>query len=429
MVMLVVAGCRAAEPSENPDQAVALPAFPEAQGPFGFDPPRDASMPPDATTTPPPDGSPPIDAPPSTPPPDLAQICGAQPVTLDDWEDCYRKRLCDAMVGCSEANPFLDVQECITRVDDLTSGHFDAERRERNRAVEQGRASVNGIRFAQCLLDLSHELCNVNGLNGLACATRFDGTVDDNASCNNDIDCRSPGAACAASCNSADACCLGTCQPRRRLDQTCSFSSECEPGLECHGTCVSGDIGTGCTSDDDCDPGAFCNGTRCTADLAVNATCHRLTQCGGETTCVGLSVVDSRPGKCLRISHAGDACDSFCFGNLYCDASGTCRDLPIQGESCTASGSLCRGIDTFCNAGQCGLLRDLGSTCTGSQPCRPGSFCSSERGTSPATCVLPGVPGQPCRKPEHCESFLCSGSAGQLGVCNAWSDTCRSGGN
>ncbi|HSR97995.1 MAG TPA: hypothetical protein VLM79_13135 [Kofleriaceae bacterium] len=425
MAMLVVASCRAADPSEDPGQAVALPAFPEAQGPFGFDPPRDAGMPPDAT--PPTDGSPPIDAPPSTPPPDLTQICGAQPVTLDDWEDCYRKRFCDAMVGCSSGNPFLDVDECVARIDDLTSGRLEAERRERKRAVDQGRASLNAGRFEQCLRDLSHASCNADASRGLDCAMRFDGTVDDNATCNNDIDCRSPGATCAAGCSSADACCLGTCQPRRRMGQSCSFSSDCEPGFECHDTCVSGDSGTPCASDDHCDPGAWCNSGRCADDLAPDAPCHRATQCGGETTCVGLSVIDSRPGKCLRISHAGDHCDDLCFGNLYCDASGTCRDLPTVAQSCTASGS-CRGIDTFCNAGQCALLGILGATCTNSGACRRGSFCSSELGTSPATCVPPGNPGQSCTAPDHCESFLCSGSTGRLGACNAWSDTCPSGG-
>jgi hypothetical protein len=416
LVMVVAAGCGASGPSGDRDPVLvsptgpALPGFPDL--------PIDGG----SIDAPPPDAPPPDAPPPDAPPPDLTRICDVQPVTLDDWEDCYRKRLCDALVGCSSENPFLDAQECFARVDDLVAGQFSAERRERTRAVEQARASLDGPRFTQCLFDLSHEFCDTAG-SSVACATRFDGTIGDGGGCFTDIDCRSPGATCESSCSDAEACCPGTCRPKLRLGQTCRFSDECEPGLECHGTCVSGDIGTTCKSDDDCDPSAWCNAGRCAAHLAPEATCSRLAQCGGETTCVGLSILDSRPGHCLRISHPGDHCDFACFGNLYCDSSGTCRDLPELGQSCPGS-IPCRGIDAFCSGGQCELLGDLGARCTSSSSCRPGSFCNSELNDPNPMCIAPGGTDQPCTDPGQCESFLCSGSPGKPGSCVAWSDTC-----
>src|SRR5262245_3845746 len=99
---------------------------------------------PPATDGPPPDV--PTDAPPDVPdrlPINLIQLCGAQPVTLDDWERCYQKRKCEWEVGCVPANTYRDVKECVDLADAVALGRLAAERRERQRSVEAGRASVN----------------------------------------------------------------------------------------------------------------------------------------------------------------------------------------------------------------------------------------------------------------------------------------------
>lgn len=302
------------------------------------------------------------------------------------------------------------------RIDD---GRLAAEIRERQRVVEQGRALIDKAAFAQCLADTSGALCNTARFS-VACASRFTGTIGDGGACYTNIECTSLGATCVSSCT--DSCCPGTCQPKYELGQTCDLGDSCEPGRVCHHTCLSGDIGSTCASDRDCDSNAWCSAGTCRPDLPLGAECTRSLQCGGETSCIGLSINSSTPGHCLAISSPGDRCDYFCYGNLYCDASGTCRELPLPGQSC--SGFVpCRGTDTVCHNGQCVLLGDIGADCS-SLPCMPGLFCTSELGDSKPTCVAPQQKGEPCAAPGHCESYRCSGTTDQPGLCLSWPDTC-----
>jgi hypothetical protein len=353
--------------------------------------------------------------------PDLVAVCGAMPVTLDDWERCYQKRACDWQVNCVPTNAYRNVQECIDQGDAVEGGRLAAERRERKRAVDQRRAAINVAAFTRCLIETSAARCNTAQFN-VSCLTRFTGTIADGASCYTAAECASPDAACQASC--ADACCLGTCQPKFRQGQACTDRHSCEPGLQCHQTCIAGDINTLCTSDRDCDADAWCDvqARLCRADFAPDTTCTNLLQCGGETSCVGLSVSSGAPGRCLRISNAGDPCDGLCYGNLYCDASGICRNLPVLGQTCSPL-IPCGGPDTMCSGNLCVRRGDVGATC-GAQTCLPGLFCTSELNDASPMCAARRGTGLPCTAPAHCESYLCSGTAGQPGTCLAWSDTC-----
>src|SRR5687768_9314464 len=92
----------------------------------------DSGLPPDA----------PLMAPIDAPVANLVALCGAQPATPEDWERCYQKRKCEWEVGCVPATAFRDVQECLELGDAVEGGRLAAERRERLRAVAQGRASV-----------------------------------------------------------------------------------------------------------------------------------------------------------------------------------------------------------------------------------------------------------------------------------------------
>lgn len=366
----------------------------------------------------------PIDTPPD--PTDLAVICGGTaPVTLDDWEDCYQKRTCEWQVGCVTLDEFRDVPDCIASDDAVEGGQLAAARRDRKRAIEQGRASINVNAFTQCLIRTSATHCNT-ALFDPACLTRFTGTLADDAGCLADIDCGSPDAVCSTSC--PDACCVGTCQRKFREGEACQLFDSCEPGLRCTGIkCVSGDVGTPCAqgSVNQCDFGTFCDSQtlRCTPTLAPGAACTSLLQCGGDTMCVGLSITVSNPGHCVRISKPGDQCDDFCYGNLYCDkAARTCRDLPQLGQSCSVL-IPCTGANTICDNGLCVLRSDVGVSCAG-QTCLPGLFCTSELGDPAPACAARGPVGATCAAPAHCESFLCSGNTSQLGTCLPWSDTC-----
>src|SRR5687767_9743851 len=84
-------------------------------------------------------------------PPTLEEMCGAIPVTVDDWERCYRKRYCEAMVNCSEQNRYLDAEECIERSDAVSGGALAHDLFERQRAVADGRAAIDTAAFTQCL--------------------------------------------------------------------------------------------------------------------------------------------------------------------------------------------------------------------------------------------------------------------------------------
>jgi hypothetical protein len=320
-------------------------------------------------------------------------------------------------------NLYLDVQECIDRIDGVEGGKLSADLREQRRAIDQGRASIDVAMFTQCLLDTSGALCNT-AVFSVGCATRFKGIVADGDACYADGECGSPGATCESSC--IDACCLGTCRPKLKLRDPCDLDGSCEPGLVCNQTCRSGDPDTLCSNLFDCDSSAWCNAGVCAADLAPGSDCTSRSQCGGTTTCTGLSIVDSRPGRCLSISRAGDPCDFICNGNLYCSA-GTCHELPKLGDSCSAF-TPCQGIDTFCSNGLCILRQGEGTSCSTAQLCQPGLFCTSEVNDPMPVCARPGSADQSCTRPSHCESHLCSSTMGEIGRCLPWSDVCLLGG-
>lgn len=377
------------------------------------------------------DGSVPVDAavdsndaPGSEPPPlpDVAALCGTVPVSLEDWERCYQQRWCGATVGCEPQNRYRSTRECLERSDDVQGGRLDAAQRERAQAVSRGRASIDIAAFTRCLADTSPERCTTVW-SSAACATRFTGTIDDGGACFTDIECASPGAVCDTSCT--DACCLGTCRPKFREHQHCDLLRSCEPGLVCSGTCLSGDIGTACADHDDCDSNAWCNAGRCRADRALGEPCTTPLQCSGYASCIGLSVVDSEPGRCLSIANAGDRCESFCYGSLYCDASGVCRDLVQLGASCGGAGP-CGGVDTECRGGVCVMRDGAGVSCSSSRSCLSGLFCTSELSEPMPRCTAPRALGAPCSAPWHCDSYRCGGTTGRPGVCLPSSDQCAS---
>ena len=369
-----------------------------------------------------------------TVPPDptaLATACGGTaPVTLDQWEDCYRKRKCEWEVGCFPSYPFRDVADCIASDDAMSGGQLTVERRERRRAIEQGRASINVDHFTQCLLRTDKTRCNT-ALHEPACLTRFTGSLADGGDCLTDVDCASPGATCASSC--ADACCVGTCQRKFRLNEACQDAESCEPGLVCTGLkCVTGDAGTPCAkgSVNQCDFGTFCDSKtlQCTPTRAPGDSCTSLLQCGGNYTCIGLSITGSQPGQCSRISEPGDRCDSFCFGNLFCDKPadkkipGTCRSFAPLGQACSAT-IPCAGANAMCDNGLCALRSGVGVTCA-NQTCMPGLFCTSALGDPAPACAARRAVGQHCADPGHCESYLCSGGDPASSTCLPWSETC-----
>ena len=375
-----------------------------------------------------PDG--PIDAPIDAPAASLVALCGAQPVTPDDWERCYQKRKCEWEVGCVPATAFSSVQECIELGDAVQDGRLAAERRERLRAVAEGRASVDVAAFSRCLVETAPDRC-ATALYHPSCGTRFAGTIGDGKACRADIECSSPGAHCQRACS--DACCEGVCAPAFKLGENCTDLHSCEPGLQCHTVCLAGDIDSPCASDRDCDQNAWCDlrGSRtCKADLPAGAVCEQVLQCSGETSCVGVGVTGVQP-TCGRINKPGDACDFYCLGGLYCAFSGSglgaCTRLPALGESCSAL-IPCSGANVICDGAKCVARTDEGKPCTttpaGATTCQAGMFCTDELGAASPVCASRQADGQPCNRPQQCQSFLCSGTKAAPGQCLAWRDSC-----
>lgn len=354
--------------------------------------------------------------------PDLTTICGGQPKTFAEWEDCYKKRWCEWRVGCQPMSPYRNVQECMSRGDDVEGGWLEISRREQERAIALGRVEIDKQAFAGCLLDTSASQCNTARYS-VACASRFKTIINQNSdagSCYIDSECRSPGATCESNC--ADACCLGTCRPKLKLGQPCELEDSCEPGLVCNQTCRSGDVGAACTTFLDCDSSAWCDAGICKADLSPGAPCTGRAQCGGQTSCIGYSIGTGRPGSCKSISKPGDACELFCYGGLSCTA-GVCRELPQLGGTCSAF-SPCSGVDNVCVEGTCVTRRAETATCSDLHPCLPELFCTSEVSSPDPVCSAPRGLDAVCTKPSHCESRVCSSVAGELGVCLPWRATC-----
>jgi hypothetical protein len=51
--------------------------------------------------------------PPAQGEPDLEQLCGSVPSTLEEWEQCYLKRLCEWQMACFDRVVYHDLAECM----------------------------------------------------------------------------------------------------------------------------------------------------------------------------------------------------------------------------------------------------------------------------------------------------------------------------
>jgi hypothetical protein len=211
-----------------------------------------------------------------------------------------------------------------------------------------------------------------------------------------------------------------------------SFTA-CEPTLQCSpGTmkCVTGAIGSSCTMLD-CEARGWCDTTDhiCEADVRQGAPCTSITQCGGETSCVGLRRM-VEPATCRRITQAGDACDWYCLGNLYCDLSnpgglGVCTPLPTLGQSGCSLLVPCLGRLNRCDSkGQCVGRDQVGQSCTNGT-CMPGLFCTDQLGAASPVCSAPMIDGASgCNRDSQCQSYICDGNQATPGPCRPLEPRC-----
>ncbi|MFC1609829.1 hypothetical protein ACFL6C_02635 [Myxococcota bacterium] len=126
------------------------------------------------------------------------------------------------------------------------------------------------------------------------------------------------------------------------------------------------------------------------------------------------TVRSQRAGPCALVRYdkvsgarEGGACHLVgCVGGHKCDwtaGAGICPVCVVQagpGDSCTDSDECEDGL--FCSNGKCTALKREGESCF-SCPCVPGLFCDREAGT----CTEPRPNGSPCSNDWECGSFWC----------------------
>jgi hypothetical protein len=391
------------------------------------------------------------DTPPAQEDPDLEQLCGSVPSTLEDWEQCYLKRHCEWQMACFDRVIYHDLAECMTSAE-AVSPSLAFERRERERAVAQGKATINEEAFARCLHELGPSPCIPSAPQFRhACRLRLQGTVEDGGSCFAHVECASPGAGCVREEGCDGACCEGVCESALpegaegcRRFPTGDPTQDCAPGLQCVSgaprcddgvwCCVAGtDVGAPCGNDRDCRTGTWCDRECgvCRAPLPEDAECTDLRQCGGQTECVGISFGHSDPGECIRVDEVGADCDLQCRGPLYCGDllsptdERSCLPLPELGETCPFGVTQCRGVTNTCSGGECVPRTPDGEPCGSGLPgCMPGSFCTSALDAADPECEAAQDEGAPCTQARHCASFLCSGNADAPGECLPWLEAC-----
>lgn len=375
---------------------------------------------------------------------EISEICGYEPTSFDEYEDCYLDVHCKTLMECALFTVFTSIQECVETLRKgtyLEHRWYAFNREFISRAYQAGRVHINQDQFIQCIRDRYDTDDCIIAYNSLACEKRYTGAINDGDTCYIDWECASFGASCERDCSQT--CCPGTCVPKAKLGEPCEFGIvDCEPDLYCSsvvGECVSGDLGASCRWDD-CDIELRCDRSTCipgTTDkrcgtcqprLSEGASCNGSDElCGGNTRCVGL-LMSTAEAICRRISEVGDSCDTWCSGNLYCDRSrinlqnplGVCRALPGPGESCQYSENRCAGVNYICSSELiCVPRNSIGEPCWG-QSCEEGSYCSYVENDPYPVCVPLISAGGECVERFFCDSLICTGDEEQPGRCFDW---------
>lgn len=214
--------------------------------------------------------------------------------------------------------------------------------------------------------------------------------------------------------------CLGSCRPRRKLNEACAFDpdrlSPCEPGLACDvvpfvsglsGTCIRPKAsGEPCRFHWSCAAGLIC------ADVDWT---NFPSQAPSEGSCREPDGADFNCSRSQYLRYVGDQCAP----GLSCrQDTGKCEALPTLGQACTPSLQNCGGYDVYCKPSGSG---DVG-TCTGPAglndacafqldanrtvgiPCSAG-YCDTE---TTLTCrAASRVEGQDCTEDGQCLSNRC----------------------
>ncbi len=280
---------------------------------------------------------------------------------------------CSYLVRCGE---FPDPPTCVayfrSSVDAELAAALDAGKVVYDR--EQAQHCVDEQAAASC--DLTRREARVAG----ACTKVFTGKVKDGDECAFDAECASHD--CDVPSCTRDTCCPGTCKPTQRpseIDGACEVNAHCVADTYCgkdHLCHALAAMGNPCDDDSQCDYGLGCIGA---TDLQ-SGTCRTMPLIGESCPyrrCAELGARCDATSTCVPVGLAGTACpmSDECSPFAHCDPAHQCADAPALGSACS---SACAG-DAWCNFG----------------------------GQSVGVCAAPSANNEPCSADNECASSFC----------------------
>ena len=288
----------------------------------------------------------------------LAACGGGGSIAIGDLGDEIIAAQCARYVRCG-----------VYASEELCRAAASADLSALEQGVEAGRIRYDGEAARECLDALAEASCDTTTASARktpgACDEAIVGTVADGGACYNSNECVS------GSCNEPDtcnmACCAGTCDPTvvevaigqscanapcvedafcndqdvcaalLAANAACQSDTQCGYGLMCaNDVCVaSANRGEACADGDCADLGDRCDGTNCVALSAVGGTCS--SGFAGLFDCQRPYVCNQTTLKCEEPPTAGESCQFFCAGGLFCNDDNECEAPRANGAACTGN--------------------------------------------------------------------------------------------
>ncbi len=304
----------------------------------------------------------------------LVAACGDNltGIPLDEVDQARQDAECSRLLRCGL---FADATVC--------DAYFRPRNHDsRNAAVRAGSIRYNGVAAERCFAWLAESSCDATSSSARFpprdCDGIFVGTMALGTSCYLDTECES--GVCDQPTCSRDMCCGGVCGlPRQRHT-----------------------VDSACADDRDCTRGTYCGGNQtCQRLEAAGGPCFNDSQCADQLACIGPGV---DPGTCRPLPLLGESCPylrcaeigALCSGSQVCVSSGP--GAACSGDAECSFFGLCDGTRDVC-----GPVPTLGQPCV--TRCSGESWCD-RRGPEPI-CAAPLETMAACMTDEACESRLC----------------------
>lgn len=252
-------------------------------------------------------------------------------------------------------------------------------------AVDTGKIRFDGELAKLCVDTLAAQSCDATAravrLAPQTCEGMFVGTLDADARCEFDRECRS-----------------NRCVP----DEPCQVGACCSGKCDANG--AKAVIGEACEVNEDCTDDTYCNidDHMCRALELEGAKCLVDAQCDYGLACDRATF----PGTCVVAAATGEACPEERCAELgaYCSDAGTCIALGLPGAPCTDAAQCSPFMRCDTAAAKCAALPQLGATCDDGV-CAGESWCDTTM--NPKTCRAPLPKMEMCTADNQCASRYC----------------------